>query len=116
MARKASGKKIKGIDLTPAGNKSNLKLAKGRMQYKFMKVPDNLKGVVSPNSGGQAPAHQVIMGKKIKAFMQSHPGVSRRNVVVLHKNSNKNNNSPSNLKVGLRSKNTADSNKARAKK
>lgn len=114
--RPVSGKKVIGIDKTEAGNKSKLKRAKGRMQYKFMKVPDDLKNFIKPNSGGQAPVHAVKTAAKKKAYMKKHGITDKRSVVILHKDNNKGNNSMSNLKVGLRSKNTADSNKARAKK
>jgi hypothetical protein len=114
--RKTSGKKIKGIDLTPAGNKSKLKRAKGRMQYKFMKVPDDLKDIVSPNSGGQAPVHAVKTARKKKAYMKKHGITNKRNVVIEHISGNKSDNSMSNLKVSTRAKNTANSNRARAKK
>ena len=114
--RPASGKKVAGIDNTPAGNKSKLKRAKGRMQYKFMKVPDDLKNFIKPNSGGQAPVHAVKTAAKKKAYMKRNGITNKRNVVIEHRDSNKNNNSMSNLKVSTRAKNTANSNRARAKK
>jgi hypothetical protein len=121
MATKKRGRprgkgKVKGIDTTPAGNKSKLKRAKGRMQYKFMKVPDDLKSFIKPNSGGQAPVHAVKTARKKKAYMKRNGITNKRNVVIEHKDGNKSNNSMSNLKVSTRAKNTANSNKARARK
>jgi len=114
--RPASGKKVMGIDTTPAGNKSKLKMAKGRMPYRFMKVPDDIKDFIKPNSGGQAPVHAVKTASKKKAYMKKNGITNKRNVVIEHRDNNKNNNAMSNLKVSTRASNTSASNKARAKK
>jgi hypothetical protein len=109
-------KKVKGIDVTAAGNKSKKTLAQGRMEYGFSKPKAKDRDVVKVNSSGVAQKHRVVAAAKIRAYKKANPNVKASDVVVKHRNNNKNDNRLSNLTVSTRSTNTADSNRARGKK
>lgn len=106
---KSTAKKVIGIDVTKAGNKSQKTMAKGRQEYIFSK-PSSPKSPANHglNSSGQKQTHIVKMEEKIGRRL-------REGEAVQHKNDNKSDNRLSNLSLSTRAKNTAKSNKMRAK-